>query len=89
MSKTKRLASLMSGVSLVVVFVAWLGLRDGLLATVSDGIVVPLLLHGIAWIVLIGGVSLIATASAAMSHANEPDGHGQLDADLQREQCAE
>jgi hypothetical protein len=64
MSKTKRVASLLSGIGLVVAFVAWIGLRDGLLATVSNGIAVPLLLHGIAWIVLIGGVSLIAAASA-------------------------
>lgn len=73
MSKTKRLASLISGIGLVVVFVAWLGLRDGLLATVSIGIAVPLLLHGIAWIVLLGGVSLIAAASAAVSHPGDRD----------------
>jgi asparagine N-glycosylation enzyme membrane subunit Stt3 len=71
MSKTKRLASLTSGIGLVVAFIAWLGLRDGLISTVSNGIVVPLLLHGIAWMVLIGGVSLLAAASAAMSHSND------------------
>ena len=72
MSKSKRLTSLISGIALVVVFVTWLGLRDGLLTPVSNGIAVPLLLHGIAWMVLIGGVSLIAAASAAMSRSNEP-----------------
>lgn len=85
MSRTKGLVSLIGGIGLVVAFIAWLGLRDGLISTVSNGTVVPLLLHGIAWMVLIGGVSLLAAASAAMSHSNEPEGHDQLDADLSGE----
>ncbi|WP_104087608.1 hypothetical protein [Cryobacterium sp. N19] len=63
MSKTTRFASLIGGIGLVVVFYAWLALRDSLITAVSTGIAIPIFLHGIAWLMLMGGVSLIAVAS--------------------------
>ena len=65
MSAPKRFASLIGGIGLVGVFLAWLALRDSVMAAVSTAIAAPMLLHGIAWLVLIGGVSLLAAASTA------------------------
>ena len=59
--------SLISGIGLVGVFIAWLVFRDSVLAALPGDIAVALLLHGIAWLVLIGGISLIATAPARLS----------------------
>ncbi len=65
MSAPKRFASLIGGIGLVGVFLAWLAFRDNVMAAVSTAIAAPVLLHGIAWLVLIGGVSLLAAASTA------------------------
>lgn len=62
MNRAKSFASLIGGIGLVVVFFAWLALRDELIATVSSGFAISMVLHGVAWLVLIGGVSFIATA---------------------------
>lgn len=63
MSAMRRFAGLVGGIGMVALFFVWLAVRETVLASVSSGLAVPTLVHGFAWLVLVGGASLIAGAS--------------------------
>lgn len=68
MTVKKRAAAVTGGIVLVGLFFTWLGARDALLAVVALDETGRLLLHGVAWLGLIGGVSLLAVVIAAKKH---------------------
>lgn len=65
MGTMKRPAAAVGGIILVGLFFTWLVVREGVLSALPADETGRVLLHGMAWLCLIGGISLLAADLAA------------------------